>query len=274
MPDAYEYEIDAYGPRGFRRERIEAIREVPLTILLNGREVVTLLCTAKHPEYLAVGFCKSDALITEPGQLKDVRVEDRGDRILARVETSHDPLEGRTLQRAITSGCGKGTNFDRNVATVSRRRIDAPLSVTPDQLLRLAAELHARSTLYERTRGCHNSSLCTPEEMLIFREDIGRHNAIDMIVGQCFLEGIPTHDKMIVSTGRVASEILLKAARIGVPVLASTAVVTRFSVELAREIGITLVGNIQDDGLWVYNAAGRIAGLQPLFPPVSSGAKT
>ena len=105
--------------------------------------MVTLLCTAKHPEYLAVGFCKSDALITDPSQLKGVRIEDRGDRILAEVETRHDPLEGRTIQRSITSGCGKGTNFDRNVATVSRRRIDAPLRVSPSR----AGDGHQRRRL-------------------------------------------------------------------------------------------------------------------------------
>ncbi|HBR06494.1 MAG TPA: formate dehydrogenase accessory sulfurtransferase FdhD [Desulfovibrio sp.] len=263
MIEAFSYEIEAFGPDGMTRQQIEAIREVPLTILLNGREVVTLLCTAKHPEYLAVGFCKSDALLTDPAQLKDLRVEDEGSRILAHVETSHDPFENRSIQRSITSGCGKGTNFERNVATISRRRIEAPLNVAPEQILALAKELRARSTLYRRTRGCHNASLCVPGEMLLFREDIGRHNAIDMIVGQCFLEGIDTHDKMIVSTGRVASEILLKTARMGVPLLASTAVATSFSVELARRIGITLVGNIQEQGFWIYNAAGRIMGASP-----------
>jgi FdhD protein len=132
------------------------------------------------------------------------------------------------------------------------------LKVTPAQILALAAELKTRSTLYNRTRGCHNSSLCTPSEMLLFREDIGRHNAIDMIVGQCFLDSVATEDKMIVSTGRVASEILLKTVRIGVSLLASTAVATSFSVELARTIGLTLIGNIKADSFWVYNDPGRI----------------
>lgn len=259
MTDAFPYEITEYGPAGPRQVAIEAIREVPLTIFLNDREVVTLLCTARYPRHLAVGFLKSDALITSLDQLESVDVQDEGARITARVRVRHDPFAGgREIHRSITSGCGKGTNFDRNVATISRRRVASDLRVTPAQLLALAAELKGRSTLYGRTRGCHNSSLCTPEEMLLFREDIGRHNAIDMIVGECFLEGIPTEDKMIVSTGRVASEILLKCVRIGVSVLASTAVATSFSVELARKIGLTLVGNIKADSFWVYNDPGRI----------------
>lgn len=259
MPDRFPYEITEYSAQGSRKVRIEAIREAPLTIYLNGREIVTLLSTGKDPRHLAVGFLKSDALIQEPGQITGLDIADEGARITARVSVSHDPFAGgRELHRSITSGCGKGTNFDRNVETVGKRRITSPLRVAPGQILALAAELKARSTLYGQTRGCHNSSLCTPEAMLLFREDIGRHNAIDMIVGQCFLEGVDTSDKMIVSTGRVASEILLKTVRMGVPVLASTAVATSFSVELARRIGLTLIGNIKADSFWVYSDPGRV----------------
>lgn len=259
MTDSFPYEILEYSATGRKTVSIEAIREVPLTIFLNGREVVTLLCTGKYPRHLAVGFLKSDALITDPAQLLTVDIADEQERITAKVTVSHDPwADGRTIQRSITSGCGKGTNFDRNVATISKRRVESGLRVTPAQILALAAELKNRSTLYGRTRGCHNSSLCTPQKMLLFREDIGRHNAIDMIVGECFLTGMPTEDKMIVSTGRVASEILLKTVRIGVSLLASTAVATSFSVQLARTIGMTLIGNIKADSFWVYNDPGRI----------------
>jgi FdhD protein len=146
------------------------------------------------------------------------------------------------------------------VATISKRKVGGDVRVSPEQILALAGELHERSTLYKSTRGCHNSSLCTPDEMLLFREDIGRHNAIDMLCGQCFLDDVAVDDKMIVTTGRIASEILLKVVRIGVPVLASTAVATSFSVELARKTGITLIGNIKDDSFWVYNDNGRIQG--------------
>ena len=261
MSDCFPFDIVEYGPKGPKPVSIESIREVPLTIYLNDREVVTLLCTGKYPRQLALGFLKSDALVNDPSQIQDVDIRDEDGRITARVTVSHDPWEkGRTIHRSITSGCGKGTNFDRNVETISKRRVTSELTVSPAQILALAGELKHRSTLYGRTRGCHNSSLCSPQEMLIFREDIGRHNAIDMIVGQCFLEGLDTSDKMIVSTGRVASEILLKTVRIGVSVLASTAVATSFSVELARKIGLTLIGNIKADSFWVYNDPGRIIG--------------
>ncbi|WP_419785433.1 formate dehydrogenase accessory sulfurtransferase FdhD [Pseudodesulfovibrio sp.] len=257
--DSFDYEIREYKS-GFSPTPIRAIREVPLTIVLNGREVVTLMCTAKYPDYLAIGFLKSDAFLSGPEQITDLNVNENDERIIVHVETCHDPWKGRTMERSITSGCGKGTNFGRNVAAISKRVVTGTIRVTPEQILARAAELHERSTLYNATRGCHNSSLCTPDEMLLFREDIGRHNAIDMICGQCFLDDVAVDDKMIVSTGRVASEILLKTIRIGVPIMVSTAVATSFSVELARKTGITLVGNVSRDSFWVYNDQGRIIG--------------
>lgn len=258
-----------YRESRFDTATVNAIREVPLTIVLNGREVVTLLCTGKHPRHLALGFLKSDAFVQHLDEVLDVDVVDHGDRQVARVEVHGDPWAGRVLSRSVTSGCGKGTNFERNVATVSRRRLgeDLSLRVAPAEILRLVAELHDRSTLYRATRGCHNASLCGPEGMLLFREDIGRHNAIDMIVGHCFERGEPMGDKFIVSTGRVASEILLKVVRMGIPMLVSTAVATSFSVNLARRTGVTLVGNAGSGSFWVYNDPGRIQGFDLAVAP-------
>jgi FdhD protein len=253
------YTIQEYCKGKKSSRRIDSILEIPMTIYLNGREVVTLLTTAKKPEYLAIGFLKSDAYISSPEQITEINISENSDRIKAWIATSHDPWKNREPEYSITSGCGKGTNFSRNLSTISKRKITADIKISTAQLQKLASELHARSGLYNITRGCHNSSLCTPDKMLYFREDIGRHNAIDMIVGQCFFEQVPTDDKIILSTGRVASEILLKAVRIGVPILASTAVATSLSIELARKTDITLIGNIKEDGsFWIYNDPGRI----------------
>jgi FdhD protein len=261
MKDAFTYDVSEFREGGFRETQVKAIQEVPLTIYLNSKEIVTLLCTGKYPKFLAVGFLKSDGLITEPKQLKTVDVEEEPDRVRVSVETTHDPLESKHLGRSITSGCGKGTNFERNVETIASTAVTAELSVTPEQILRLSAELDERSTLYRATGGCHNASLATPNRILLFREDIGRHNAIDMICGECFLESIPTNDKLIVSTGRIASEILLKTMRLGVPILVSRAAATRFSIDLARRTNMTLIGRARKERMVVYNHAGRIKGL-------------
>lgn len=255
-----------YRGSQFSSRPVHAICEVPLTIQLNGREVVTLLCTGQHPQQLALGFLKSDAFVQHIDEVLDVTVSDLKGRLVVRVEARGDPWAGRRLQRSVTSGCGQGTNFERNVATISRRRLgvedgERGLHVHPAEILGLVTALHARSTLYRVTHGCHNAALCGARGMLLFREDIGRHNAIDMLVGHCFERGEFTADKLIVATGRVASEILLKVVRMGIPMLISTAMATSFSVELARRTGVTLVGNAGTDSFWVYNDPGRIVGL-------------
>ncbi len=261
MKEAATYGVLEFSEGHFQKTEVTAIQEVPLTICLNGREVVTLLCMGKAPRFLAVGFLKSDGLITDLRQLEDVQVEEKPERIVVRVQTSHDPFQRQRLERSITSGCGKGTSFTRNVETVASTTVTIKLTVTPEQILRLADELEGRSALYRVTGGCHNASLATPEGILIFREDIGRHNAIDMICGECLLEDIPTEDKLIVSTGRIASEILLKVMRMGVPILVSRSAATRFSIDLAQRTNMTLIGWARQGRMVIYNHGGRIVGL-------------
>jgi FdhD protein len=253
--------VSEFADGRFRESQVTAIQEIPLTIFLNGHEVITLLCTGKAPEYLALGFLKSDGWIKEKKEVEEVRVEEKGERIDVHVAIHGDGLELPLTGRSVTSGCGKGTNFEKNAETISATRITAGLAVSPGEILELTGELQRRSTLYQETRGCHNASLCTPREMLIFREDIGRHNAIDMICGQCFLEDIPTADKLIVTTGRIASEILLKAVRLGVPILVSGSAATRLSIDLARKTNLTLIGLVWEGRMVVYHSGNRITGL-------------
>jgi len=260
--EAVTYDIVEFRDGSFRPAQVTAIQEVPLTIYLNGQEMVTLLCTGKHPTYLAVGFLRSEGWIRDLGDLKDVRIEADDQRIKAFVEVSTDPLKAQPVRRSVTSGCGKGTSFDRNVETAIGVRVSARLVVAPDQIFRLMAELTERSTLYRRTRGCHNASLAEPSRIVIFREDIGRHNAIDMICGQCLLDGVTTEDKLIVTTGRIASEILLKTIRLGVPILVSGSAATRFSIDLARKTNMAMVGLVESGRMVVYNSGGRIAGCE------------
>ncbi len=258
MPKKTQYTVRQFGPGGMTDDTVDAITEVPLSIQLNGRHVVTLMCTGQHPRHLALGFLKSDALIQSIKDVVNVETLLEPDRIGVRVEVRYDPWKNHELQRSITSGCGKGTNFDHNVETISKRRLNTNMTVRAEDILRLVEELHNRSSLYRETRGCHNASLCSATEMEAFREDIGRHNAIDMLVGRCFEKDEPTAGKMIVATGRVASEILLKVVRIGVPILVSTAAATGFSVDLARRTNLTLVGSATKESFRIYHDPGRI----------------
>ncbi|WP_243439366.1 formate dehydrogenase accessory sulfurtransferase FdhD [Fundidesulfovibrio soli] len=250
------FDVLEYRDGVFRTARVRAIREVPLRIVVNGRELVRLMFTGAHPRFLTAGYLLSCGLIEAARDIASLDVEEGPDALEARVALRTSLPETHSL--SVTSGLGRVVRGAEPLP-----QTPPPLRkgwVDPAAIVRLAEELHARSDLYRLTRGCHNSSLCSAGEMLLFRSDIGRHNAIDTLAGQCLLEGLPTGDKMIVSTGRVASEIVHKAVRAGIPVLASTAAATALAVEAAREHGLTLIGNVGAGGFRVYNDPGRLAG--------------
>ncbi|MBW1980330.1 MAG: formate dehydrogenase accessory sulfurtransferase FdhD [Deltaproteobacteria bacterium] len=247
-------EVGALRIRGdsSRQGKATVVREIPLTIFLNGREIVTLLCTGAHVESLAVGFLRSEGLLHRRQSITAVEV-DRQTHVV-RVSSSEETSSAVELQgkRTVTSGCGKGTLFYHVLDSIHSRAIRSPLTVTVAQIRRLMSKLNQRSELYRLSRGVHNCALAAGEEILIFRTDIGRHNAVDMIVGECFLNDISTSDKILVTTGRITSEILIKAAKMKLPMLISRSAATSLSLDLARDLNITVVGLVRGGGMVVY----------------------
>jgi FdhD protein len=261
MLDSFSYNIFEFSDGHFNETLLTAIQEIPLTIYLNEKEVVTLLCTGKDLTSLAVGFLKSDGLLTDRKELKALQIKKEPDRIIAHVFTTHDPFASHRMRLSITSGCGQGTNFAQNMAEISHVSITSDIRISPEELCSLMEGLNKRSKLYRATGGCHNAALSDSDHLIIFCEDLGRHNAIDMIQGKAFLEDIYTNDKLIVTTGRITSEILIKAIRIGVPILVSRSAATRLAIDLARKTNMTLIGYVRGQRMTVYNHAGRIKGL-------------
>jgi len=252
--DTVFFEIGEYRDDVFRPLGIRAIRESVLRILVNGWEAARLMCTGSSLRCLAAGYLLTCGLIQTRADILELAVEEGQDAFLARVRLRESPPA--ELGVSITSGLGREirpANM-RPPAALPEKKAWLP----PQSIIDLAQELERRSTLYRLTHGCHNASLCTATGMLVFCSDIGRHNAIDAIVGQCLLEAMSTTDKMIVTTGRIASEIVHKALRAGIPALASTAVATSLAVDMARKSGLTLIGNVTDTGFWVYNDPGRL----------------
>jgi FdhD protein len=240
------------------RPTIKVIREIPLTIFLNGREIVTLLCTGTNLDSLAIGFLKSEGLIDKPKDILEVNCDlEKG---VAKVIVSEAPMmaEKLFLRRAITSGCGKGSIFYHVIDSLLAEKITSSLQVTPEQVLSLMSQVNLRSTLYRASRGVHNAALATPEEILLYRNDIGRHNAVDMIHGNCFINEVPLTDKILLTTGRITSEILLKTAKMKIPILISRNVATHHSINLAIDLGITLIGDVRGRNLTVYTHPERV----------------
>lgn len=231
---------------------IFAIRETSLHIFINDLPLVRLACTGKYPAYLAVGFLFSCGVIESAADIDGLDIVNNGEEGLeARLRLNRNlALPTRT----VTSGLG--STFQMPKANIAPLPPAAPDFFEAETIMRLSGELEERANLYHITRGCHNSSLCSNDTMLLYREDIGRHNAIDTLVGQCLLEERDTSSIMILSTGRIASEIVQKVVRARIPVLASTAAATSIAVENARAFGLTLMGKTSPKGMWIYNNTG------------------
>jgi FdhD protein len=225
-------------------------REFPLTITLNNRELVTMLCSPARLKELAIGFLFSEGLLTSRDELKSVTVDER--RGIARVLTTGEEADGESVfKRFITSGCGRGTSF-YSAVDVNGEKVKSDLRISAGQVLALAKEFQQRSEVYLATHGVHSAALCDKDGILLFSEDIGRHNALDKIFGECFLEDISTADRLIITSGRISSEILLKVARRQVPVIISKSAPTDLGIRLADGLGITLLGFVRGKRINAY----------------------
>ncbi len=234
-------------------------KEFPLTIILNNQELVTLLCSPTNLKYLAVGFLFSEGLLKSKDESKKILVDDR--RGVVRVETEGDEeLAGHALfKRFITSGCGRGVSFYSAADAQGQVRVESRLEISTLEVLALVNEFQHHSQIYRATGGVHSAALCDTTNIIVFSEDIGRHNAIDKIFGECLLNDITTDDHIIITSGRISSEILLKVARRNVPIIVSKSAPTSLGVRLADDLGLTLVGFVRGKRMNVYTHAGRIA---------------
>ena len=234
-------------------------KESPLTIILNNREVVTLLCSPANLRYLAVGFLFSEGLLKSKDEIRKILVDDR--RGVVRVETEGDEelAPDALFKRFITSGCGRGASFYSAIDAQDQVKVESRLKISTLEILALVHEFQHRSQVYRSTGGVHSAALCDIRDILVFNEDIGRHNAVDKIFGACILDNIATDDHILITSGRISSEILLKIARRNVPVLVSKSAPTNLGVKLANDLGVTLVGFVRGKRMNVYTHNERIA---------------
>jgi len=231
--------------------------EFPLTIILNDQELVTLLCSPADLRYLAAGFLISEGLIQGKEEIKKVTVDDRSG--VARVETVETRELARELifKRVISSGCGRGASF-YSAADASSQKVDSRIKISADEVFALVNKFQHGSKLYLATHGVHSAALCDRKNILVFSEDIGRHNAIDKIFGKCLLEDIHTADRIIITSGRITSEVLHKVAKRGIPVIISISEPTNLGVRIADSLGITVVASVRGKKMNVYTGSWRL----------------
>lgn len=233
--------------------------ELPLTILVDGMEVVTLMTLGTCPEALTLGYIRNQKLIEDIRDIKSVEVD--WDRELVDVQT-HKGLgisdwQEKMKRRIITSGCGQGTIFSCTVDKLYEVELKTPRLKQSDiyELIRNVSHLN---DVYRVSGAVHGCGLCKATDSLIHIEDVGRHNAADAIAGRMWLEDLNGDDMIFYTTGRLTSEIVMKTAFMGIPVLLSRSGVTQMGLDLAQQIGMTMVARAKGKHFLVYNGSENI----------------
>lgn len=237
-----------FSDEGWVRTKMHVPSEMQFTIYVNQQALVTILCTAAKLDYLVMGYLYAEGIISSIEDVASLRVSD--EESLADVRLVNSEYELPTLR---TLGCSGSPVFKTQGI-----RVDSDLVVTPQQVLQLMKQLQGQMELYSFSGGVHTSALSDTKNLLVVAEDIGRHNTLNKIQGECLMRGISTRDRLMLITGRISSEMLLKAAKMRVPVVVSKRAPTKNAIVLARDMGIALVGQTRGNRLTVFTHPERL----------------
>lgn len=246
----YWYDLDKAGAR----VEGEIIEEALITIYVNGYELAVIMATPHQQDMLALGFLKNEGLLEDHAEIENLHISKNG----CCVDVWLNHAVEKPERVIVTSGCGGGITFDD--PRLGLEPIISDVQTTPKVLRDNFRKLQPPNSLYARSRGVHAAGLLDlkNEKLLIIVEDVGRHNTIDKIAGVCLRNGIEPRDKALLVTGRISSEMLRKAARMGCPLVASRTSPTSMSVEMARAWHITLVGYVRSGNMRVYSNPERV----------------
>ena len=239
------FEVEAINERG------EAVPtpiagEHPLTLYIDKREIVTLMTLGQAPEALAIGYLRNQRLVKSIDEIAAVQVDWETASVAITTRTGLKGLDEKMKKRTVTTGCGQGTVFGDLMEEIDSIKLRDDVTLTEDALHALLEAVRRHEAIYKEAGAVHGCSLAsnTPEgvEILYFVEDVGRHNAVDAIAGQMWLDGVDGSDKIFYTTGRLTSEMVIKAAQMRVPFLVSRSGLTKMGHEIAAKLGITMIG--------------------------------
>ena len=219
------------------------IEERPLTIFLNSREIVTAMTIGDYPEYLALGFLRNQRMLDPKETILGVDYDEELETVVVRTETETD-YEEKLAKKTRTSGCAVGTVFGDIMEWLDAVQLPKT-TVHTSWLYTLSKKINTTPSLYLAAGAVHATVLCAKDRPLIYMEDVGRHNAVDKVAGWMLSEGQEAADKILYTTGRLTSEMVIKTALMGVPVLVSRSGFTAWGVELANQVGLTLIGRMK-----------------------------
>ncbi len=224
---------------------LPVIEERPLTIYLNSQEIVTAMTIGDYPEYLALGFLRNQGMLKPDDQVTGIDYDEELEVVVVRTahETSH---EEKLKKKTRTSGCAVGTVFGDMMEGLEDVRLPR-VELRASWLYGLSNTINRTPSLYLEAGAIHGTVLCHQDRPLVYMEDVGRHNAVDKIAGWMWQTGADPGDKILYTTGRLTSEMVIKCALMGVPVLVSRSGFTAWGVDIARQVGLTLIGRMRGE---------------------------
>lgn len=249
-------QVIAYDEFGEQREGHIAA-ERALTIYLDKREILTLMTLGSQPELLVLGWLKNQNLINDISDVESVHVAWDVESAAIKTRSGVDELDEKLAHKTVTTGCGQGTMFGSLMDRLSEINLAKP-DIKQSQIYDLLKSLSAHNDVYRKAGAVHGCALCQGNKILSFVEDVGRHNAVDTIAGYMWLEGISGDDKWFYTTGRLTSEMVIKVAQMGIPVLLSRSGATQMGLELAQQLGVVLIARAKGRHFLIYHGAEQI----------------
>ncbi len=223
---------------------ISVVNEQPLTLYLNSQEILTMMTIGDYPDLLAVGYLLNQHMLLDDDEITAIEHDEDIQTIVVRTKRKTD-YEEKLKKKTQTSGCAQGTVFGDIMDEFDNIKLDRNAPVKTSWLYQLQKKINTTPSMYLKAGAIHGCVLCQGDVPLIYVEDVGRHNAVDKIAGYMFLNNIGASDKMFYTTGRLTSEMVIKTAKMGIPVLLSRSGFTAWGVDLARQVGMTLIGRLR-----------------------------
>jgi FdhD protein len=235
--------------------------EHPLTLYVDKREILTLMTLGAAPEALAIGYLRNQRLLNSIDEIVSVQVDWDVDAVAVTTRHGLDDLETKLGKRTTTSGCGQGTVFGNLMEEIDSVKIHTDSMLTRTTLYALMERVRGHDTIYKQSGAVHGCALASnggeSSEILYFVEDVGRHNAVDAIAGLMWLDRVDGGDKIFYTTGRLTSEMVIKAAQMGIPFLVSRSGLTQMGYEIAKKVGITMIGRATNKHYLLFTGGER-----------------
>lgn len=226
--------------------------ELPLTIYVNKKEVVTLMTLGHYPESLVIGYLRNQGFVAELADIESVQVDWDTNSAAVKSINNLDDFENKLTHRVVTSGCGQGTTFGGIWDDLKGKNLQTK-KLKQSSIYKILKLLHDKNEIYRKSGAVHGCAICDENNIIDFIEDVGRHNAVDAIAGNMWLNAINSKNKIFYTTGRLTSEMVIKVAQMNISYLISRSGITEMGLNVAKETGVTLIGRAKGRHFLVYH---------------------